>query len=51
MLTDCLYLVRHGVPFDVAFSLSTVDRMAYVIVLGILDGHDFDWPSFKWSHQ
>ena len=35
-------------PFDVAFSLPEDERMAYVIVLGILEGHVFDWTDFKW---
>jgi hypothetical protein len=37
------------VPFDVAFSLPTADRTAYVIAMGILDGHTFDWSTFGWS--
>jgi hypothetical protein len=49
MLIDCLYLVRHGVPFDVAFSLAGVDRMAYIIALGTLDGHIFNWSAFAWE--
>jgi hypothetical protein len=39
------------VPFDVAFSLNAADRTAYVIALGTLDGHSFDWSSFGWSVQ
>jgi hypothetical protein len=38
------------VPFDVAFSLSATERAAYVIALGTLDGHSFDWLAFKWAH-
>ena len=49
VLIDCLYLVRNGVPFDVAFSLSAVRRTAYVIALGTLDGHTFDWSAFEWT--
>ena len=49
VLIDCLYLIRHGVPFDVAFSLSPGERAAYVIVLGTLDGHSFDWSAFDWA--
>lgn len=48
-LTDCLYLVRNGVPFDVAFSLQPDERMAYIIVFGTLDGHRFDWKTLQWT--
>jgi hypothetical protein len=37
------------VPFDVTFSLSAVERAAYVIALGILEGHIFDWAAFEWK--
>jgi hypothetical protein len=47
-LIDCLYLIRHGVPFDVAFSLTANDRAAFVIACGTLDGHSFDWSRFDW---
>jgi hypothetical protein len=43
-----LYLVRNGVPFDVAFSLSPADRAAYVIALGTLEGYSFDQERFQW---
>ena len=36
-------------PFDVAITLGPVERAAYVIVLGTLNGHDFNWPSFEWA--
>jgi hypothetical protein len=46
-LIDCLYLVRNGVPFDVAFSLPTDERMAFVVALGSLDGRTFDWRTLR----
>lgn len=49
MLIDCLYLIRNGVPFDVTFSLSSTERAAYVIAIGSLDGHVFDWSAFAWT--
>ena len=35
-------------PFDVAFSLTTAERAAYVIAIGSLEGHMFDWAKFEW---
>ena len=42
-LRDSLYLVKHGVPFDVAFSLDGAERLAWVVTLGELEGR-------RWSH-
>ncbi len=46
---DCLYLVRNGVPFDVAFCLPDDERMAFVIALGRLGGHVFDDRALRWK--
>jgi len=45
---DPLYLVRNGVPFDVAFSLPADERLAWVVVFGELDGREFDWRAMRW---
>jgi len=37
------------VPFDVAFSLSEDERLAFVVVLGELDGRSFDWQALRWK--
>jgi hypothetical protein len=46
---DSLYLVRNGVPFDVAFSLPCVERAAWVLVMGRFDGLDYDWQARQWQ--
>ena len=46
---DCLYLCRNGVPFDVAFSLSAEERLAWVVAIGSLDGRVFDFSAMKWE--
>ncbi len=48
---DCLFLVRNGVPFDVAFSLSPEDRLAWVVALGTLDGREFDFAAMRWKES
>ena len=48
---DCLYLVRNGVPFDVAFSLPADERLAWVVVFGTLDGGEFDFVSMRWKER
>jgi hypothetical protein len=44
-------LVKNGVPFDVAFSLSIADRLAWIVVLGQLDGLEYDWRRYRWIGQ
>ncbi len=48
---DCLYLLRNGVPFDVAFSLPAEDRLGWIVALGCLDGGDFDFTRMEWSKR
>jgi len=50
-LVDPLYLVRHGVPFDVAFSLPPGERLAWVVAVAELDGQNFDWAARKWCME
>ncbi len=38
-------------PFDVAFSLPEDERLAYVVALGTIAGHVFDWHSMRWVDQ
>jgi hypothetical protein len=40
--------VKNGVPFDVAFSLPDVERTAYHITFGELEGGEFDWSAMNW---
>jgi hypothetical protein len=46
---DCLYLVRNGVPFDVAFALPQDERLAWVVAIGRLDGLEYDWDTQHWK--
>ena len=45
---DCLYLLRNGVPFDIAFSLLPEDRLAWIVAIGQLDGREFDFARMEW---
>jgi hypothetical protein len=37
------------VPFDVAFSLSDLDRQAWNIIFGRFEGAEFDFHSLSWK--
>jgi hypothetical protein len=38
----CLYLVKNGVPFDVAFSLPPDEAAAWSVIFGRMDGGTWD---------
>lgn len=48
-LTDCLFLVMNGIPFDVAFSLEADERFAWVVIIGQLKGLTFNWNTHSWE--
>jgi hypothetical protein len=43
-----LYLVRCGVPYEVAFGLDEAERLAFIVTMGTLEGHVFDWAKLCW---
>lgn len=49
-IRECLFLVKNGIPFDVAFSLSPAMRLAWVVVMAEMEGgtHEFDWSAGRW---
>jgi hypothetical protein len=44
-------LVKHGIPFDVAFSLPNDERVAWLIICREADGQNFDWNSLSWKRR
>ncbi|CAN7329504.1 hypothetical protein LJR084_001924 [Variovorax sp. LjRoot84] len=44
-----MWLVKHNVPFDVAFQMDDVTRTAMCIVLAEMEGGEFDWDSMCWK--
>jgi len=46
-----LWLVKNGVPFDVAFSLSQKDRAAWSIIMSEHEGAKFNWTHFAFEES
>jgi hypothetical protein len=44
-------LLKHGVPWDIIWSLTPTRRLAYLVVAGELDGGVFDWGRMRWEKQ
>jgi hypothetical protein len=45
----CLWLVKNGVPYDLAFNLEDHELLAHVIVMGGFEGNVWDWNSMDWE--
>lgn len=50
-MRECIALVKYGVPFDVAFSVSNDMRVAWLIIFGEIDGGEFDWGAITWKKR
>ena len=45
------FLMKNGVPFDVAMSLELYEVIAFTIAFGEFDGNEFDFPNFRWKDK
>ena len=50
-MRECLALLTRGVPFDIAFSLSNDERVAWLIIMGELEGGVFNWTTGQWEQR
>lgn len=48
MFQEMLYLVKHGVPWDVVRSWSKARRMGACVALAEQDGFVFDWSVMQY---
>jgi hypothetical protein len=39
------------VPYDVAFSLDDIERSAYEIILGKMEGNQWDFSAWRWKER
>ena len=48
-MTEALFHVKNGIPFDVAFSVDAELRGAWCIRFGMFEGAEFDWSTGSWK--
>lgn len=46
-----MYLIKNGVPFDVAWTMEDHYVLAYCVTFGKAEGNEFDWASRSWRKQ
>ena len=44
-----MFLVKAGVPFDVAFSLDDATRLACCVIAGEQEGNKWNWNALAWD--
>lgn len=46
---ECLWLVKNGVPFDVAFGLDEITRTGWCIVFSEMEGAKFSFATMSYE--
>jgi len=46
-----LWLVKNGVPFDVAFSIDDITREAWAIMFSEMEGRTFNWSAMRFEED
>jgi hypothetical protein len=46
-----MFLVKHHVPYDVAFSLGPAEKLAHIIAIGELEGSTFSFETMSFSRN
>jgi hypothetical protein len=50
-MRDALWLVKNGIPFDVAFGLDEATRSAWCIMFCEFAGAKFNWNSMQFEDR
>ncbi|MBV8656623.1 MAG: hypothetical protein JO142_02250 [Burkholderiales bacterium] len=48
-MREALWLVKNGIPFDVAFGLDDMTRAAWCIVFSEMEGSKFNWDKMDFE--
>lgn len=50
-MRECLWLVKNGVPFDVAFELDEIQRTGWCIIFSEMEGAKFNFHTMQYEDQ
>jgi hypothetical protein len=51
IVIQTLWLVKNGIPYDIAASLDFVEAKAWAIIFGTFEGGSYDWRSDRWNKR
>lgn len=46
---EILWLVKNGVPWDVAACMEPIQRQATAVIFSEMEGHTFDWYAMRFE--
>lgn len=46
-----MWLVKNGVPYDIAMEMSEAEILAHCVALGQFEGQEFDWNMMQWRKR
>lgn len=48
-MRECLFLIKNGIPFDVAFAIDDVTRAAWSIIFSEMNGAKFNFNTMQFE--
>lgn len=45
------FLIKNGIPFDVAAELDDGSALAFMIAFGEMEGNQWDWNAMSWRER
>lgn len=48
-IREGLWLIKNGIPFDVAFSLDDIHRVGWSIIFAEMNGATFNWETMAFE--
>jgi hypothetical protein len=50
-LSETLWLIKNGIPFDVAFALDPIDRFVWSVIFGKFEGAKFNLDTLEFERS
>lgn len=46
-----MWLVRNGIPYDVALTLPDAEVLGHCVIFGEFEGGEFSWSEMQWRRK
>jgi hypothetical protein len=51
LLVQQLWLIKNGIPFDIAMSIDVAEGKAWAVIFGQFEGGEYDWAANRWKDR